>query len=270
MTRLTDAVLDTCRCDPVAPFALDPNCDLGLDKAQAKARLSELRRWLGEQQQMLWANHRAAQLLVLQGPDCSGKDGVIRRVLGGLDPLHLRIDSFHAPDAEERRHDFLWRYRQRLPAPGQLGVFNRSYYEGLVSDPLDGLCEAGQLPARLAQLLAFEATLPGQSIGALKCYLHISRDEQKRRLLERLNLPSKRWKLHEHDLRDHHRFEARQQRWAGLLKASHSPLAPWYVIPANLRWVRDLLVASLLAREFERLALDWPDRPAPFTAEQLD
>lgn len=223
--RLADAVLDDCLCDPAAPLSRDPACCYGLDKAQAQAQLASLKEWLRVQQTMLWANRRDALLLVLQGPDCSGKNGVIRRVLGGLDPLGLSPHSFQAPSENERRHDFLWRYRERLPVAG---------------------------------------------IHPLKCYLQLSAGEQKQRLHRRLEQPEKRWKLTLGDLRDHRNFAQQQALWADVLSKSHSREAPWHVIPADRRWLRDLLVASLLAREFERLALDWPTRPAPFTHADLD
>ena len=177
--RLADAILDDCLCDPAAPLARDPARCYGLDKAQAQAQLASLKEWLRVQQTMLWANRRDALLLVLQGPDCSGKNGVIRRVLGGLDPLGLSPHSFQAPSEEERRQDFLRRYRERLPAPGMLGVFNRSYYEALVSDLRDGLCSPADIPQRQSAILAFERELPAASIQPLKCYLQLSAGEQK-------------------------------------------------------------------------------------------
>lgn len=269
MNRLPDSLLDACLCDPAAPFALDPARDFGLDKQTALLALAELRPWLNQQQRMLWANRQQALLLILQGTDCSGKDGVIRRVISSFDPQGLRIHSFQKPDAGEQRLDFLWRYQCRLPAPGLLGVFNRSHYEGLFSDPLDGLCSATELPARQQAIHAFEAQLLGQSITPLKCFLHISRAEQQHRLQERLERPHKRWKLHAGDLLSYRQFEPRQQRWAEQLAATHNAAAPWYVIPADHRWLRNWLVASLLARELERLQLDWPESPPPFSLDEL-
>lgn len=269
MNRLPDSLLDACRCDPAAPFAQDPARDFGLDKQTAKLALAELRPWLNQQQRMLWANQRDALLLILQGTDCAGKDGVIRKVVSAFDPQGVRIHSFQQPDACEQRHEFLWRYQRRLPQPGLLGVFNRSYYEGLVSDPLDGLCSAAEIPARQQAIQAFETRLLGQSTQLLKCFLQISRSEQQRRLQERLEQPHKRWKLHNSDLQSYREFDLRQQRWAEQLTASHNDAAPWYVIPADHRWLRDWLVASLLARELERLQLDWPDTTPPFSLEEL-
>jgi polyphosphate kinase 2 (PPK2 family) len=267
--RLPDAVLDACLCDVHAPLAGDPARDFGLSKEQAQQAMTALRPWLNERQRMLWANRRDALLLVLQGPDCSGKDGVIRKVLNTFDPQGLRIHAFHVPDTDERQQHFLQRYRQRLPDAGLLGVFNRSQHEALISDPLDGLCSEAELPGRLRELLTFEAAWPARRLHPLKCYLQISRAEQRRRLLNRLERPEKRWKLHASDLQAHREFEQRQARWSALLAASHTTAAPWYVLPAERRWLRDWLLASLLARELERLDLDWPDTPPPFSAADL-
>lgn len=270
MLRLADDLLDDCLCQPQAPFGKSPSRYLIDDKHAAKAQLAALKPWLTEQQTMLWANRRDAVLLLLQGPDCSGKDGVIRKVINAFDPQGLSIHSFQMPNAEERGEHFLQRYRRRLPAPGLLGVFNRSHYEALISDPLDGLCADADFPRRLAEVQAFEAQWPPRHLHALKCYLHISRAEQKERLLSRLQRPEKRWKLHASDLQAYREHDLRQARWSALLAASHTEDAPWYVIPSDQRWLRDWLVASLLARELERLDLDWPDTPAPFCAADLE
>jgi polyphosphate kinase 2 (PPK2 family) len=269
MARLPDNLLDTCLCDPTAPFGQDPARDFGLDKCSAQQALAELRPWLNHQQRMLWANQRDAILLILQGTDCSGKDGVIRRVLNCIDPQGLRLHSFIRPDACEQRHDFLWRYQRRLPKPGLLGVFNRSYYEGLISDPQDGLCSVDELPARQQAIAALESQWPQQHLHPLKCFLHISKTEQHQRLSERLEKPHKRWKLHASDLQSYRHYELRQQRWTEQLRATHNAAAPWYVIPADHRWLRDWLVASLLARELERLQLDWPANLPPFSLDDL-
>lgn len=270
MERLPDTLLDACQCDPAAPFGQDPARSFGLDKQQAQQALAYLRPWLNRQQRMLWANRQNALLLILQGTDCSGKDGVIRRVMSSFDPQGVSIQGFQKPDACEQRHDFLWRYQRRLPRPGLVGVFNRSYYEGLISDPLDGLCSPDALPARLQAIEVFEGTLIAQQIQPLKCFLHISKNEQQQRLQERLEQPHKRWKLHKSDLQSFREFDQRQQRWAEQLSANHSVAAPWYVIPANHRWLRDWIVASLLARELEHLQLEWPNTPPPFNLSDLE
>lgn len=192
--RLPDSLLDDCLCDPSAPLGHDPARDYGLGKPQAQTQLAGLKEWLREQQSMLMANRQDALLLVLQGPDCAGKNGVVRRVLAGLDPLGMSAIGFQAPTPDERREGFLQRYRERLPAPGTLGVFNRSYYEALVSDVRDGLCAVADLPQRYGAIAEFEQRMHAQRINPLKCYLQLSLGEQKRRLHRRLDHPEKRWK----------------------------------------------------------------------------
>ena len=190
------------------------------------------------------------------------------RVAPEVQPQEARR-SHNQPGAAESAEHWLQRYRQRLPAPGLLGVFNRSYYEGLVSDLQDGLCPDAALASRRAEVATLETQLGQRRIHLLKCYLQLSRGEQRLRLERRLELPSKRWKLSRADLEAHRQFDSLQARWASELAASHSSAAPWYVIPADHRWQRDLLVASLLARTLERLQLDWPAQPAPFSLAEL-
>lgn len=267
--RLPDAILDACLCDPQAPLAQDPARDFGLSKAQARQTLEALRPWLNERQRMLWANRHDALLLLLQGPDCSGKDGVIRQVINAFDPQGLHIQCFQEPTEEERRQHFLERYRQQLPPTGMLGVFNRSYYETLVSDPRVGFCREDELPARQTQILDFERSLGDRRIHVLKVYLHLSHEEQGRRLQRRLELPSKRWKLQAADLQSWHDYDELRQCWSRVLSASHTSEAPWFVLPADHRWLRNLLVAGLLARTLQRLQLDWPDTQPPFSLEDM-
>ncbi|MET1076819.1 MAG: hypothetical protein ABWY06_02235 [Pseudomonas sp.] len=269
MSRLPDALLDDCRWDSSRGFERDPARHWDLDEADGLERLERLKPWLNDQQTRLWANRQDALLLVLQGPDGAGKDAVIRRVLNAFAPQGLRLSNFKAPDVHERRQDFLWRYRQQLPEAGLLGVFNRSYYEALVSDPQAGLCPPDEVPARLVQICGFERSLAQPPTHLLKCYLHISPAEQQQRLQQRLALPHKRWKLQASDLLEAPSQAHSQAQWTQVMTASDSPHAPWYLIPADHRWLRDLLVASLLARVFERLELQWPQAHLPADLDAL-
>ncbi|WP_437883638.1 hypothetical protein [Pseudomonas sp. LRF_L74] len=270
MPRLPDKILDACLCNPKKPLAIDPAEDFGIKRDDARDALEELKVWINVQQRMLWANRKDSLLLILQGTDCAGKDGVIRKVVSACDPQGISLHAFVKPNEEERRHDFLWRYEQALPGPGLLGVFNRSQHEAMVTDVIDGLCSADDMPRRHKQVQDFENGWRKQGIHPLKCYLHLSRPEQKRRLLSRLENLEKRWKLHINDLSAYRDYDGRQQRWAEQLGASHSEAAPWYILPADNKWLRDWLVASLLARELERLELGWPDIESPFKAEDLE
>ena len=270
MLRLSDTLLDACLADPCAAQATDAERLCGLDSEGARTRLEALKPWLAEQQTLLRARHCEALLVWLQGPDCAGKDGAIRRVFGGLNPQGLTVHAFRQPSAAERAAGFLERYRRCLPAPGEIGVFNRTPYEGVACDLFDGFIAAADIPARLAQLAAFEDELAARGIRLLKVYLQISRIEQKARLRKRLLDPRKHWKVGAEDLEAHRQFDVREAHWAGILAASHRPQAPWRLLPANHKWLRDILLASLVAREFERLDQRWPSPPLPFGLDELE
>lgn len=270
MLRLPDTLLDACLGDPLAPLGADAERRCGLDRDTARARLEALKPWLGEQQALLRARRREALLVWLQGPDCAGKDGAIRRVFSGLDPQGLTVHAFRQPSAAERAEGFLARYRRCLPAPGEIVLFNRTPYEGVAYDLFDGFIAAADIAGRLAQLAAFEDELAGRGIRLLKVYLQISRVEQKARLRKRLLDPRKHWKLAAEDLAAHRQFDQREAHWAGILAASQRPQAPWHLVPANHKWLRDLLLASLVAREFERLDQHWPTPPLPFGLDELE
>lgn len=270
MLRLPDNPLDACLGDPLASRASDAERLCGLERDGACAQLECLKPWLIEQQALLWARRREALLVWLQGPDCAGKDSSIRRVFSGLNPLGLSVQCFRQPTPAERAEGFLERYRRCLPLPGEIVLFNRSPYEGVASDLFDGFIDAPAIPARLAQLAAFEDQLATRGIRLLKVYLQISLVEQKARLRKRLLDPRKHWKVGAEDLEAHRQFEARETHWAGILAASHRAQAPWRLIPANHKWLRDLLLASLVAREFEQLDQHWPTPPLPFGFEELE
>lgn len=270
MPRLPDTLLAACLGDPRTPLTGDAERLCGLDREGARAQLAELKPWLLEQQRLIWARRQEALLVWLQGPDSAGKDGVIRQVFSGLDPQGLTVHGFRQPTAAERAEGFLARYRRCLPAPGSIALFNRTPYEGVACDLFDGFIDATAIPGRLAQLAAFEDELAGRGIRLLKVYLQISRVEQKARLVKRLLDPSKHWKVAAEDLEAHRQFDAREAHWAELLAASHRPQAPWRLIPANHKWLRDLLVASLVACEFERLDQHWPTPHLPFGLDELD
>jgi PPK2 family polyphosphate:nucleotide phosphotransferase len=270
LERLPDALLDSCRCNPAAPLAGDPARDFGLDKAGSIGQLQTIKQYLDEQQQLLWANRKQAVLIWLQGPDCSGKDGVIRHLFRGLNPQGVRVSNFRQPSPAERKQDFLCRYRHQLPAAGSIGIFNRTPYEGVVSDLRDGFIQPGQIPERLQQIAEFEDEIHASGTLLLKVYLHISKAEQHERLKKRLLNPHKHWKLNASDLPAHHRFDQLQVEWAAVLQNSQREAAPWYVLPADHKWLRNLLLGSLLTRQFEALDQQWPQPPLPFTLEELE
>ena len=270
LDRLPDDLLDSCRCNPAAPLAGDPSEDFSLDKNASAAQFEAIKQYLDAQQQLLWANRAPAMLIWLQGPDCSGKDGAIRHLFRGLNPQGVTVSNFQKPTPAERNEDFLARYRRQLPAPGSIGIFNRTPYEGVVSDLHDGFIQPEDVAARLQQIARFEDDISASGALLLKVYLHISKAEQHERLKKRLTTPRKQWKLNAADLPAHRHFEQLQAEWARVLSASQRDCAPWYVLPADHKWLRNLLLGSLLAWQFEALNLQWPQPELPFTLEELD
>lgn len=268
--RLADTLLQECIYHASTGLALDPARDFGLASYECDARLKAVRSGLDRQQQLLWANDGPALLIWIQGPDCSGKDGVIRNSLRGLNPQGVRVSDFPKPTELQRRENFLDRYRQQLPAPGMLTVFNRTPYESLVSDLADGYIDDSQAAGRLKQLLEFETQLAEQNIHLLKVYLHISKDEQKNRLKQRLVNPEKHWKLSIADLTGHQCFEATQANWNHALSQSNTVSHPWHILSANHKPLRNLLFCSLVAQKLESLNLQWPQPELPFSLNDLD
>lgn len=268
--RLSDAALQHCLYHSSTRLTLDPARDFGLPLHECDARLKAVRSSLDRQQQLLWANNAPALLVWLQGPDCSGKDGVIRNCLRGLNPQGVRISGFQKPTDSQRQENFLDRFRLQLPAPGIITVFNRSPYESLVSDLSDGYIDDGQAAGRLQQMLKFEAQLAKQNIHLIKIYLHISKDEQKRRLQQRFANPEKHWKISAADLAGHQNFATIQNNWDQAFRQSSTASHPWHIIPADNKPLRNLLFSSLIAQKLEALNLQWPQPELPFALEDLD
>jgi PPK2 family polyphosphate:nucleotide phosphotransferase len=198
-------------------------------------------------------------LLVLQGMDTSGKGGNVRHVVGMLDPSGLQVGAFGRPTAEERRHDFLWRIRRRLPHPGQLGVFDRSHYEDVVTVRVLGLAEKRTWSRRYDTINRFETDLAAHGTRIVKCFLHISPGEQRERLLRRLDRPDKHWKFDPSDLDTRERWDDYVDAYQDALARCASDVAPWYVVPADRKWYRNWAVAQILLEQLEELALRWPE-----------
>lgn len=249
------AGLETLRVRSGGPARLDrrdPAEDLGWDKEEARRSLQEEKGRLAELQTRLYARGKGAVLLVLQGMDTSGKDGTIRHVLSGVNPQGCQTTAFKTPCAEELAHDYLWRVHQRVPAYGHIGVFNRSHYEDVLIARVRRLVPPSVWRARYRQINAFERHLSECGVTLLKCCLHISKDEQLRRLRRRRTDPAKRWKYNPGDMAERKLWTAYQKAYEEALSRCSTPQAPWYVIPADRKWVRDLVVARLLRRALER------------------
>lgn len=226
-------------------------------KRQAKRAKKLCLRRLEELQERLYAEKRRSLLVVLQGLDTSGKDGTVNHVIGRVNVGGLRIANFKVPTAEEREHHFLWRIRRQLPAPGQIGVFNRSHYEDVTAAAVKKLVPPSELQLRIDAINRFEAELIEGGTQLLKIFLHISKQEQSARLRDRIVRPDKRWKFTANDLREHRRWGVNLRAYEEALGRT-SVAAPWYVVPADRKWYRDWAVATLM---IEHLAAMNPEYP---------
>ena len=249
---------------PVDLSALDTRATPGFDgdKAAGRASLAALSPRLSDLQERLHAEGVSGGsrrlLLILQGMDTSGKGGVIRHVVGQVDPQGCAITSFKAPTREELAHDFLWRIRRRLPGPGKLGVFDRSHYEDVLIVRVHNLVPRSTWMRRYAAINRFEARLADDDVRVVKVFLHISKEEQRQRLLARLDDPTKLWKFNPHDVDERASWADYQEAYAAALERCNNDTAPWYRVPADRKWYRDWAVANLLVEHLEDMKLTWP------------
>jgi PPK2 family polyphosphate:nucleotide phosphotransferase len=209
-------------------------------------------------QEALYAEGKRALLVVLQGMDTSGKDGTIRRVLGRLNPQGVILTSFKTPTSVELSHDFLWRVHLAVPSRGTIGVFNRSHYEDVLVVRVHGLVSEEVWRPRYEQINQFEKILSQNGLTILKFMLHISREEQRQRLLARLDDPEKYWKFSPGDLKERALWDAYTAAYEEMLERTSTPWAPWYVVPADRKPVRDVLVAEVILEALERLGPTFP------------
>jgi PPK2 family polyphosphate:nucleotide phosphotransferase len=209
-------------------------------------------------QRVLYADARHALLIVLQGRDASGKDGTIRHVFGAVNPQGCQVASFKVPTELERRHDFLWRVHQQIPPRGMIGIFNRSHYEDVLVARVDGIVPRKVWKRRYDQINDFERLLTECGVVIVKFFLHVSRDEQKRRLIERLTTEEKNWKFNAGDLQDRAKWDEYSAAYRDALTRCSPPHAPWYLVPADDEHVRNWLVARVIADSLEGLDLRYP------------
>ena len=209
-------------------------------------------------QEMLWAENRHKVLVVLQGMDTSGKDGTIRHVFDGVNPLGVRVASFKAPTPEELAHDFLWRVHPQVPGRGEMVIFNRSHYEDVLVVRVKELAPAKVWKARYDQINDFERLLAESGTTILKFFLHIDKDEQKERFQARLDDPTKRWKFRKGDLEDRKLWDKYMAAYQDVLSRTSKDGAPWYIVPANKKWYRNLVVATVLVETLEKLDMKYP------------
>jgi PPK2 family polyphosphate:nucleotide phosphotransferase len=237
----------------------DPGDRLGLTgKAAAREQRDAVLDELDELHGRLWAEAKRSVLLVLQGVDTSGKDGVIRRVLTGVNPQGCSVTSFKAPTTLELERDYLWRVHNACPARGRLGVFNRSHYEDVVAARVLGIADDAHCRRRYRHLRDFEQMLGDEGTTVVKVFLHISREEQRRRLRARLDDPTKRWKFRLDDLEARKQWDAYQSAYEEAITETSTDAAPWWVVPSDRKSVRDVAVATLLLETFRRLDPQFP------------
>jgi PPK2 family polyphosphate:nucleotide phosphotransferase len=236
-------------------------------KDQLRARLATLGQRMAALQEALYAEGRRSLLVVLQARDTGGKDGAIRHVFGRLNPLGVEITSFKAPTPLELRHDYLWRVHERVPPRGMIGVFNRSHYEDVLVVRVHGLVPRDVWHPRFEQINAFERHLAANGVTILKFCLHISREEQRQRLLARLHDPTKQWKFNPGDLNERARWDDYTAAYTDAIRLTGKDIAPWYVVPADRKPVRDVLVAQVVVETLERMSPAYP--PAEGSVQEL-
>jgi PPK2 family polyphosphate:nucleotide phosphotransferase len=239
-------------------------------KKKGAAALASLGDELSDLQERLWAERGTGSsrrvLLVLQGMDTSGKGGVLRHTVGLMDPQGVKITSFKAPTSQERQHHFLWRIRNAAPQAGYVGVFDRSHYEDVLIVRVHGLVEPETVERRYAEINDFEAELAADGVVIVKCMLHVSAAEQKARLMARLDSADKYWKFNPGDIDERAFWREYRTAYEIALERTNTEIAPWYVVPADKKWYRNLVIGQLLLEHLRGMNLQWP--PADFDVEE--
>ena len=245
--------------EAVSLAAMDPDqTEHYRRKKDVAKELEKQRRRIQDLQARLYAENKRGLLIVLQAMDTGGKDGTIKHVFSGVNPQGCRVSSFKAPSAEEANHDFLWRYHKSAPARGRIGIFNRSHYEDVLIVRVKNLVPEEIWRTRYGQINDFERNLSLDGITVLKFYLHISKDEQRRRLQSRLDDPDKRWKFSSNDIEERAFWDDYQRAFEDALGNCSTEFAPWYIVPANKKWYRNLVVARTIADSLEAMDPQFP------------
>ncbi|HKV03630.1 MAG TPA: polyphosphate kinase 2 family protein [Candidatus Acidoferrales bacterium] len=237
----------------------DPEQTLGWEKdRKMKASLEKAIERIDQQQYLLYAEHKHALLVVLQGLDASGKDGTIRHVMAGVNPQGCTVVSFKKPSVEEASHDFLWRIHKAVPEYGNIGIFNRSLYEDVLVVRVHNLVPKEVWSRRYDQINRFEELLHDNRVKIVKFFLHISKDEQRKRFQQRIGDPDRRWKISEADFDERKFWDDYTEAYEAALTKCNTRHAPWYVIPANKKWFRNLAVSHTIAETLEDMRMKFP------------
>jgi PPK2 family polyphosphate:nucleotide phosphotransferase len=240
---------------------LDPGATHGFDKVSAEPVLARTMADLASLQDRLWAESKHSVLVVLQGIDAAGKDGTINKVMEAFNPQGCVVSAFKVPTAEELGHDFLWRIHQRTPRKGEIGIFNRSHYEDVLVVRVHKLVPKSVWSRRYDEINDFERTLADGGTTIVKFFLAIDRDEQRARFQARYDDPTRRWKFSMGDLEERKLWDDYQVAFNDALSKTSTDIAPWYVIPANRKWFRNLAVATILAETMAELKPAYPPEP---------
>jgi PPK2 family polyphosphate:nucleotide phosphotransferase len=229
------------------------------DKAEGRAQLLELNERLEALQELLYAEHKHKILIVLQAMDTGGKDGVIRHVFEGVNPQGVRVASFKVPTPIELDHDYLWRVHQQMPGKGEMVIFNRSHYEDVLVVRVHNLAPEAVWSRRYRQINEFERVLVEEGTTLLKFFLHIDLEEQKERMLARLDDPNKHWKFNPGDLNERKLWPDYMQAYQDAISQTSTARAPWYIVPANRKWYRNLVVGTIIVEALEALDMRYPE-----------
>ena len=228
------------------------------DKEEGERAARELNKRFEELQEILWADRRHRLLVVLQAMDTGGKDGTIRKVFEGVNPVGVRVASFKAPTGTELAHDYLWRIHSQVPANGEITVFNRSHYEDVLAVRVNGLVPESRWTKRYRHLVEFERLLADEGTTIVKFFLHISKEEQRERLQARIDDPTKHWKFSLGDLEERKKWDEYQRAYEDAISKTSTEFAPWYIVPANRKWYRDLVITTVLVKVLEGMELAYP------------
>ncbi|MFM7859770.1 MAG: polyphosphate kinase 2 family protein, partial [Flammeovirgaceae bacterium] len=244
-----------------------------LNKAESESLLNEGRKQLAEVQDKLYAHNKYAVLIILQAMDAAGKDGAVKHIMSGFNPLGVKVYSFKTPTSHELDHDYLWRHAVKLPSRGEIAIHNRSHYENvlvtkvhpewILNENIPGIDNVKKIDKnfweqRYKQICRFEKNLADNGTIILKFFLHVSKKEQKKRFLERIDDPGKNWKFSISDLKERSYWDDYQRAYSEALSATSTEHAPWFVIPADDKWYARLAIASIIARQFEKLDIRYP------------
>ncbi len=263
-TTKTSKLRDLLRVQPGADVDLakfDPEATFGWDKKAGEAATAEQLDRLSDLQDRLWAESKRSVLIILQGIDAAGKDGTIQKVMEAFNPQGCNVSAFKQPTPEELAHDFLWRIHRRVPGKGEIGIFNRSHYEDVLVVRVHKIVPRAVWSSRYGQIRDFEQMLTQTGTTIIKLFLYITREEQRERFQERVDNPEKRWKFSMGDLEERKLWDHYIAAFEEALAKTSTDQAPWYVIPANRNWMRNLAVSTILADTIDELKPTYP--PAP-------